>query len=1641
VVVVFLTAFLFLSAGVYISRALQRADDQMRIELLQKTRLVAEGINSEHISSLSGSVEDVKKPRYTRLKDQLLHIKEANPEFTYIYIMGLSGDGEVFFYVDVQSDDEVEGPACQPGEIYEEASGELIESFNSKKGIVEGPVSDRWGRWVSALIPLKISPEFKTAILGFDVDASKWNSMLFRAILPVLIFSVVMILFVIIGVSVFVYRCCFSKDRSGWMLYLEPGIIFFLGFVITFFGSFEAHKKQIAGRKEAFFKLASSKTKHLRNSFYNLRNIELESLASLYESSEDVTINEFRNFSQHLAKNPLVQAWEWVPVVSQQERSAFENRVREYYPNFEIWQKSESGERLRAQGRDFYYPVISVFPFSGNESAVGFDLGSEAVRFSALQKASRTGLVTGTDSITLVQETGSQKAMLVYRPVYDDFGNQLRGFALAVLRMGDLLRSELKDDSIFMELSLLFEGGERELLSSFKGSGFSEDVPFISQPILAFGKVFEVRAYAGPGFLGHYPLNLGRQILFAGVVITCLLTLLAYVIRRGRVRLEGIVFERTSHLNALSAVVEHSDDIIVVKDLDLRVVAANRAFVEASGHSSVQELIGKTDAEIFGVCPDSEPVRSYMDDELKAQMLSRGEYLLREEPVKSPSGEVRTVLTKKYPIFDSSGVLVGTGNISTDITHRKKMEDKLKDNSERFDQLAEQSSTVIWEVDSQGLYTHVNDVVRAVWGYEPDELIGKKHFYDLHPEEKRASFKEKCFEVFRNRGSFNDIENQILCKDGGVVWVNTNGIPVFDEDGMFRGYQGSDKDITKLKQVEFKLRKTAERLELAADAAGFGVWDLDLKNNELVWDEWMYRLYGIEPGDFEGVYEAWQKGIHPEDSERASKEVELAIAGEKDFDTEFRVVHPDGTVRYLRGYAVVSRNKNGAPVRMTGVNYDITYRKEVEQVQAAQHEKLERERENLQTIFDAAQVGMLLIDEDTKITRVNDVLSNLMGKDSGELLNHQPGDALCCVHALSVAEGCGYSEACSECPIRNTFEHVLDTGEKVSNVEVSQQLFINGVEQGFHFSISASLIIINDSRNVLLAISDITERKKAEDELAKSREQFMLAVEGTNDGIWDWDLRSNSLFLSMRWKEMLGYSDEELPNHFSAFENNLHPDDKALVLDYVQRYLRGEEEDYNIEFRMLKKDGSYLWILARGQAVRDENGIPFRMAGSHTDITERKNYEGKLQQINDHLEKQTDFANSMAAEAEAANKAKSQFLANMSHEIRTPMNAIIGFSDILADEDLTEEQKETLDIIRNSGHNLLMLINDILDFSKIEAGQLTVEMVDCSLGDILNSLESMMRVKASEKGIDFKIKEGRGLPSIIRSDPTRINQCLINLISNAIKFTEEGHVYVDVSLEDREGEAFIKFEVEDTGIGVPVEKQAAIFESFTQADGDTTRKYGGTGLGLTITKQLAELLGGEIILESREGEGSLFTLVIPANVDVTKQSFLDRFDIAGHTDPENDGDDIMISGSVLVAEDTATNQMLIKSLLKRMGLDVTIAEDGNIALQKALSHNYDLIFMDIQMPNKNGYDATKELRSKGVKTPIVALTANAMKGDDRKCYDAGCDDYLTKPIDKQALQGAIEKYVSGKDGGVNTDYGRKKDNDLEEKVRSGYTSG
>jgi PAS domain S-box-containing protein len=405
------------------------------------------------------------------------------------------------------------------------------------------------------------------------------------------------------------------------------------------------------------------------------------------------------------------------------------------------------------------------------------------------------------------------------------------------------------------------------------------------------------------------------------------------------------------------------------------------------------------------------------------------------------------------------------------------------------------------------------------------------------------------------------------------------------------------------------------------------------------------------------------------------------------------------------------------------------------------------------------------------------------------------------------------------------------------------------------------------------------------------------------------------------------------------------------------------------------------------------------------DITERRTHEIELRKAK--------------SQAEEANRAKSGFLANMSHEIRTPMTAIMGFADMILKPSQTEQGRvECVEVIRRNGTYLLELINQILDLSKIEEGVMTVEHIPCEATALLADVVANARPRATEKGLDFEMIAKGPIPRIVQTDPLRLRQILVNLVGNAIKFTLTGKVTITVCGEGGGAGNVLCLEVIDTGIGMTPEQLERLFRPFSQADESITRKFGGTGLGLTISRQLAHLLGGEIDVKSTPGLGSTFTLRVDVGSFAGVEMLPDLKETMLHpTPPASKWENIPLDGRILLAEDGQDNQRLLAMHLRACGAEVVIAENGQVAIDLAEKDSFDLILMDMQMPVIDGYTATAELRRRGSTTAIVALTANAMAEDRKKCMAIGCTDYLSKPIDREILLQTVRKYL-GKTPGI-----------------------
>jgi two-component system, sensor histidine kinase and response regulator len=787
----------------------------------------------------------------------------------------------------------------------------------------------------------------------------------------------------------------------------------------------------------------------------------------------------------------------------------------------------------------------------------------------------------------------------------------------------------------------------------------------------------------------------------------------------------------------------------------------------------------------------------------------------------------------------------------------------------------------------------------------------------------------------------------------------------------------------------------------------------------------------------------------------------------------------------------------------------------------------------LTALLNASKLNCIVAtNPDGMITLFSDGAERMLGYTSEEMVGKQTPAIF---HVASEVEARG--RMLSE-QFGRTIQGYNVFSELASRGETEEREWTYVRKDGTHLIASVSINAVLDADGKVtgyLGIGhDITKRKESESKLRLLTERLSLATSVAALGVWEWDVANSAMTWDDTMVQIYGFSlKKESP--YEQWRGAVYPEDLPLAEGALKKTME-EKARATVDFRITRPDGTIRHLSAAEGAVLDEEGNVTKIIGVNIDVTNRKKVEEDLQRAKD--------------EAEAANRAKSEFLANMSHEIRTPMNGIMGMTELVLDTELDSEQREYLNLAKISADSLLSLINDILDYSKIEAGKLEIDAIDFNLGDCLGDTMKTLSLRAHQKGLELAFEIEPNVPDALIGDPGRLRQIILNLVGNAIKFTEQGEVVLSVqSLTHVRDELQLRFTVTDTGIGIPPDKQAAIFEAFRQADGSMTRKYGGTGLGLTISSRLVELMGGQIWVESELGEGSHFhftanfkvqklaartvvprdptTLrdmrVLVVDDNATNRQILVKMLDGWHmistvaesgaramvtlTEargigrtfplilldaqmPEMDGFALaeyikrhpsyraatimMLSSAgqrgdamrcrelgvaayltkpvrqselmdailtalgtrskseakpalvtrhslresqnrlrVLLAEDNAVNQLVALRLLERFGHTVTVAANGKKALEAWEKGGFDAILMDVQMPEMNGWETTQAIREKerstGGRIPIIAMTAHAMKGDDERCFAAGMDDYLTKPIRTEELMTVLEK--------------------------------
>ncbi|MDF3819760.1 PAS domain-containing protein [Leptospira sp. 96542] len=748
----------------------------------------------------------------------------------------------------------------------------------------------------------------------------------------------------------------------------------------------------------------------------------------------------------------------------------------------------------------------------------------------------------------------------------------------------------------------------------------------------------------------------------------------------------------------------------------------------------------------------------------------------------------------------------------------------------------------------------------------------------------------------------------------------------------------------------------------------------------------IFQLVGYLPEEFINQKIRWTDLVHPEDKHLIDKVYEqIKISGE--YKVRYKLVTKNNEIKYIQNRGRVIKDKNNLPIRLDGLINDITELLHIKTDLKNQSTEIQNLLLENEMVFHGTQDAMFLIEvtqeQEYIIRRVNKAYEEATGITQEFVKGKTPIDLL--------GETVGKQ-------IINNYINCINQG-----IPISYEESVENLASSKTWTTALSPVFINNQiRYIVGASKDITEQKKAKETLKKSNERFDLILEASSDGWFDRDLIKNEVIYSRKW--WLNFGDDTNPNEVAPnyWISLIHPEDKNRVLEYVSTMFDSQYENFDVSFRMLHRSNHYVYVLSRCFIQRDIDGRAIRMVGSNIDLTDRKRLENTLREAKEM--------------AESANQAKGVFLTNMSHEIRTPLNGIIGFSELLLQSGLTLEQKDYIQNIFSSGKNLLSLVNQVLDFSKIDSGKFDLEYISIDLVDLIKSTIHIFESQAKAKFLHLTSTLDTNLPQYVYLDPLRVRQVLSNLIGNAIKFTNSGQITIQIHLlETKDGIANILFSIEDSGIGIEFTAQSKLFESFAQADSSITRKYGGTGLGLTITSELLQKMNSKLEFESLFGVGSKFYFILELPITMTGSVASNLFHEKDNFNSElKHKVNPRCTKDVLVVEDNELNRILVTKLLlkKYPNVQIQYAKDGIEAISQVQIKKPDIIFMDIQMPNMDGYTATKNIRTiYGLnKTPIIALTAGAFIEIKNQAIEAGMDDFLTKPISSSQLYEVFERW-------------------------------
>ncbi|WP_245864375.1 PAS domain-containing hybrid sensor histidine kinase/response regulator [Paenibacillus donghaensis] len=872
-----------------------------------------------------------------------------------------------------------------------------------------------------------------------------------------------------------------------------------------------------------------------------------------------------------------------------------------------------------------------------------------------------------------------------------------------------------------------------------------------------------------------------------------------------------------------------------------------------------------------------------------------------------------------------------------------------------------------------GSMVHANPALCRMFGYSEAELQELRYLHVADPEGKHTADHDLIMKYLQQEpGASVDKEKRFVCKDGSVIWAAVHVFLMFKEGTCEPLHMIVEmSDITGRKLAEKKLHDNQHLYNLITENTPDMIFFGEADGTLHYVSPSVERLLGYSPDEMIGTKRLVY--YHEEDVPEMVEEGNL-YADNEVFTR--RVRHKDGHYLWIESSFQVLRGENGEVEQVMTIARDVTERHRME-------DQLRESENRYKSLFEYNPSAISAMNLAGITLSVNASLLQLTGYSRESLLYSDYHEIMDPKELETVNERFRLAAAGKAQTFESTLIHRQGHAVEVSLIYVP--IMVNHLVTG-----------------VFGIISDITEHKRHLQQIEELSNEHALILNSVSEGIFGMNLEGATMFINPAAASMLGFDPGEwsVSRQLQTIHQTWLDHDKYTGIQ--KTLMDALPDNHSFEERegvFWRQDGSSFLVKYRLTPLFD-NGVRKGTVVVFRDITEEK-----------------DIVRAKES-AEQADRAKSEFLAIMSHELRTPMNGIIGMTDLLSGTELNEEQQYYTQIITKSGEALLHILNEVLDFSKIEAGMMTVEQQLVDPGLVMQSVVELFLPKLDEKGITLISELDPALPALVLTDEARLRQILVNLLGNAVKFTDQGEISLSVTLETPPGaaETVIKFTVKDTGIGIPLASQGLLFQSFSQLHPSINRKYGGTGLGLAISKKLAELLGGSIGVFSREGEGAEFyftvQVALPGEDRLPEAASKQEATAPGNKQPDESSDQGVYGPlSILIAEDHPVNQQLLRAFLKKRGYTADLALNGEEAVQAVLSRSYDLVFMDVQMPVMDGIEATGIIREQlGLYPVIIAATAFARKEDKEMCLKAGMQDFISKPIRISELDRVLKEW-------------------------------